>query len=127
MNNKVRIYDLAKKLKKSNKELIAVLQELGVTVKSHSSSIDEETAQAVENIIAESSSAQKKSPKTSQNPQQKQEDRFRPEQAHSDSQRQPQNQQRQQQNQGRPQNQQQRQQQNQGRPQNQQQPKNQPA
>ena len=62
MNNKVRVYDLAKKLKKSNKELLAVLQELGVTVKSHSSSIDEETAQAVENILAESSPAQKNLP-----------------------------------------------------------------
>ena len=106
MNNKVRIYDLAKKLKKSNKELIAVLQELGVTVKSHSSSIDEDTAQAVENLLAENNPAQKKSPKHSQ-PQQP-----RPEQAHSDSGRQNQNQNRPQ-NQGSPQNQ------NQPKPQNQ--------
>ena len=130
MNNKVRIYDLAKKLKKSNKELIAVLQELGVTVKSHSSSIDEDTAQAVENLLMESSPVQKKSPQSSQNPQPKQENTPRPEQAHSDSGRQnqnqgrPQNQQRQNQNQNRPQNQQ-RQPQNQGKPQNQQPPKNQ--
>ena len=62
LNNKVRVYDLAKKLNKSNKELLAVLQELGVTVKSHSSSIDEETAQAVENLLAESNPVQKKSP-----------------------------------------------------------------
>ena len=129
MNNKVRIYDLAKKLKKSNKELIAVLQELGVTVKSHSSSIDEDTAQAVENLLAENNPAQKKSPKHSQ-PQQP-----RPEQAHSDSGRQNQNQNRPQ-NQGRPKNQQRQPQnqpqdrpQNQGSPQNQNQPKpqNQPA
>lgn len=53
MNNKIRIYDLAKKLNKSNKELIAVLQQLDIPVKSHSSSIDEETAQIVENILNE--------------------------------------------------------------------------
>ena len=55
MNNKVRIYDLARKLKKSNKELIAVLQQLDIPVKSHSSSIDEETAKIVENILNEAS------------------------------------------------------------------------
>ena len=63
MNNKIRIYDLAKKLNKSNKELIAVLQELGVTVKSHSSSIDEDTAQAVENLLTESKPKSQQKPK----------------------------------------------------------------
>ena len=57
MNNKIRIYDLARKLKKSNKELIAVLQQLDIPVKSHSSSIDEETAKIVENILNEASEA----------------------------------------------------------------------
>ncbi len=52
-NNKIRIYDLAKKLNKSSKELMAVLQELDVHVKSHISSIDAETAQIVENILTE--------------------------------------------------------------------------
>ena len=62
MNNKIRIYDLAKKLNKSNKELIAVLQQLDIPVKSHSSSIDEETAQIVENILneADESASQEK-------------------------------------------------------------------
>ena len=62
MNNKIRIYDLAKKLNKSNKELLAVLQQLDIPVKSHSSSIDEETAQIVENILneAEESASQEK-------------------------------------------------------------------
>ena len=55
MNNKIRIYDLARKLKKSNKELIAVLLQLDIPVKSHSSSIDEETAKIVENILNEAS------------------------------------------------------------------------
>lgn len=54
-NNKIRIYDLARKLKKSNKELIAVLQQLDIPVKSHSSSIDEDTAKIVENILNEAS------------------------------------------------------------------------
>ncbi|MBQ7196458.1 MAG: translation initiation factor IF-2 [Synergistaceae bacterium] len=57
MSDKIRIYDLARKLNKSNKELLAVLQQLDVPVKSHSSSIDEETAQIVENIIQEASEA----------------------------------------------------------------------
>ena len=68
MNNKIRIYDLAKKLNKSNKELIAVLQELGVTVKSHSSSIDEDTAQAVENLLTESKTQQTPKPKPQPKP-----------------------------------------------------------
>ncbi|MBQ7578534.1 MAG: translation initiation factor IF-2 [Synergistaceae bacterium] len=54
-NNKIRIYDLARKLNKSNKELLTVLQQLDVPVKSHSSSIDEDIAQTVENLINEAS------------------------------------------------------------------------
>lgn len=57
MNNKIRIYDLARKLNKSNKELIEVLRQLDVPVKSHSSSIDEDIALVVENIIAEGNSS----------------------------------------------------------------------
>ncbi len=45
-----RIYELAKKFHMSNKELIEKLNEYGVEVKSHMSSIDEET---VELVIAE--------------------------------------------------------------------------
>ncbi|MBQ6969916.1 MAG: translation initiation factor IF-2 N-terminal domain-containing protein, partial [Synergistaceae bacterium] len=61
MNNKIRIYDLARKLNKSNKELIAVLKQLDIPVKSHSSSIDEDTARIVENIINESAQPSVKS------------------------------------------------------------------
>ena len=60
MNNKIRIYDLAKKLKKSNKELLTVLQELGISVKSHSSSIDEETAKTIETLLSEQAPQQQK-------------------------------------------------------------------
>lgn len=43
----VRIYELAKKLHISNKELIGMLNEHGVEVKSHMSSVDEETAELI--------------------------------------------------------------------------------
>lgn len=43
----VRIYELAKNLQISNKELIKKLNQYGVEVKSHMSSIDEETAELV--------------------------------------------------------------------------------
>ncbi|MBQ7544856.1 MAG: translation initiation factor IF-2 [Synergistaceae bacterium] len=66
--NKIRVYELAKKLNKSNKELIAVLQELGVTVKSHSSSIDADIAQTVENLLSEAQSPKSK-PEASPKPQ----------------------------------------------------------
>jgi translation initiation factor IF-2 len=43
----VRIYELAKQLQISNKELIKMLGEHGVQVKSHMSSVDEETAELI--------------------------------------------------------------------------------
>ena len=43
----VRIYELAKELKISNKELIKALGRHGVEVKSHMSSVDEETAELI--------------------------------------------------------------------------------
>ena len=43
----VRIYELAKKLRVSNKELIKTLNQFGVEVKSHMSSVDEETADLI--------------------------------------------------------------------------------
>ena len=46
----IRVYELAKKLQISNKELIKKLNQYGVEVKSHMSSVDEETAEL---IIAE--------------------------------------------------------------------------
>ena len=39
MNNKIRVYELAKKLNRSNKELMAVLEQLGIQIKTHMSSI----------------------------------------------------------------------------------------
>jgi len=49
----VRIYDLARELGVSNQQIIEVLRELGVEVKSHSSTIDESTAQVVRELIKE--------------------------------------------------------------------------
>jgi translation initiation factor IF-2 len=46
----IRVYELARKLQISNKELIKKLNQYGVEVKSHMSSVDEETAEL---IIAE--------------------------------------------------------------------------
>ena len=66
-NNKIRIYDLAKKLNKTSKELMEVLKQLDVPAKSHSSTIDAETAQIVENIIAETQETRNAKPDTRPN------------------------------------------------------------
>lgn len=50
--SKLRIYELAKKIGVSNKEVIAALSKLGVAVKSHASSIESEVAAKVEGIFA---------------------------------------------------------------------------
>ena len=55
--NKIRVYELAKLLGKSNAELVALLKDLGVEVKSHMSSIDMETAALVENALKEGGGA----------------------------------------------------------------------
>lgn len=58
--SKMRVYELAKLLGKSNQELVGLLTDLGVEVKSHMSSIDMETAQLVENTLKEDSAADDK-------------------------------------------------------------------
>ncbi|MFZ5990456.1 MAG: translation initiation factor IF-2 [Deinococcota bacterium] len=50
---KVRIYQLAKELGMENAELLEILNEMGVSYKSHASTLEDETAQAVKEIIAE--------------------------------------------------------------------------
>jgi translation initiation factor IF-2 len=47
----MRVYDLAKKLGKSNKDVIAALEKIGVKEKKHSSSLDEETAAKVQKAL----------------------------------------------------------------------------
>ena len=49
--NKIRIYELAKLLGRTNPELLAVLSELNIEFKSHMSSLDMETAQLVEDYV----------------------------------------------------------------------------
>ncbi|HPI98042.1 MAG TPA: translation initiation factor IF-2 N-terminal domain-containing protein, partial [Synergistales bacterium] len=58
--SKIRVYELAKMLGKSNKELLDLLQDLGVDVKTHMSSLDTETAQLVEETVAGESGTDKK-------------------------------------------------------------------
>ena len=67
MNNKIRIYELAKKLNKESKELMAVLESLKVNVKTHMNSIDAETAQIVEEILAEAESNSNSNNKNNRN------------------------------------------------------------
>lgn len=50
--SKIRVYELAKILDKNNKELLDILGNLGIEVKSHMSSIDTETAQLVEDALS---------------------------------------------------------------------------
>lgn len=50
--SKIRIYELAKMLGKTNKEMMELLGDLGVEAKNHMSSIDSETAQLVEDTLS---------------------------------------------------------------------------
>ena len=56
--SKIRVYELAKLLGKSNKELLDILIDLGVDVKSHMSSIDNDIAQLVEESLGGASVTQ---------------------------------------------------------------------
>jgi translation initiation factor IF-2 len=49
--SKIRVYELAKMLGKTNKELMTILVELGVDVKTHMSSIDTDVAQIIEDSL----------------------------------------------------------------------------
>ena len=52
----MRIHDLARELNVANKELMAALQSIGITAKSHSSSIDEEAVQKIKNVFSKKTS-----------------------------------------------------------------------
>lgn len=54
--SKIRVYELAKMLGMSNKELMKMLADLGIEVKTHMSSIDSETAQIVEEALGDGES-----------------------------------------------------------------------
>ncbi|HHW02813.1 MAG TPA: translation initiation factor IF-2 [Thermoanaerobacterales bacterium] len=53
--NKLRVYELAKQLGVSSKKLITILEELGITVKNHMSTLEDDTAQLIVDIINEES------------------------------------------------------------------------
>jgi len=69
LTSKIRVYELAKLLGLTTKELMAILEERGIDVSTHMSSIDMEVAQELENLLSveesseESSSAQKEARK----------------------------------------------------------------
>ena len=48
---KIKVYELAKNLDKTSKEIIAIAQELGADVKTHMSSIEDEMAKKIENKV----------------------------------------------------------------------------
>ncbi|GIW24303.1 translation initiation factor IF-2 [Meiothermus sp.] len=50
---KIRIYQLAKELGMTNDELLKILDEMGVSYKSHASTLEEDTALAVKELIGE--------------------------------------------------------------------------
>ena len=54
----MKIYELSKELGKSNKELIAILNEKGMDVKSHFSSITDEQVESVRKMFSEGSKSE---------------------------------------------------------------------
>ena len=61
MSDKVRVYDLARELGLTNKELIAMLEKEGFSVKSHASNLEADTADLIRDAVI--SSRQKKQPR----------------------------------------------------------------
>ena len=53
--SKIRVYELAKMLGRSNKEMMDLLKDLGIEVSNHMNSIESETAQLVEDALREGS------------------------------------------------------------------------
>lgn len=78
MNDKVRIYELSKKLNLDNKDIKEICEQLNIAVKSHSSTITASDAERVEAMAAKSprvektSNGSKKSSKTLKPPKRKQ-------------------------------------------------------
>lgn len=58
MKKKLRVYELAKRLKISSKKLLEVLEDLDIEVKNHMSSLDLETARLVKDLIIEDKEAE---------------------------------------------------------------------
>lgn len=67
----MKIYELSKELGKSNKELIAILNEKGMDVKSHFSSITDEQANSVRKMFSEGIKSEESKPETKSEPHKK--------------------------------------------------------
>ena len=85
--SKTRVYELAKTLEISNKELLEKLKEMGIEAKSHSSGLEEEAVNRVLNAFAEKESPKaenktesKSEVKTEKKPEHKQEKKTEPKQ-----------------------------------------------
>ena len=61
---KMKIHELAKQVGKTSKEIIAIAQELGIEVKSHLSSIEEEAVKKIEGKVKEEKVSEKKEGKS---------------------------------------------------------------
>ena len=58
--SKMRVYELAKLLEKSNTEMVDILTDLGVSVKSHMSSVDDDAVALVEASLKDRAAAKEK-------------------------------------------------------------------
>ncbi len=56
---RLRVYELAKQLNVSSKKLISILEELGISVKNHMSSIEGDTAQLIKDLMNDESDKDK--------------------------------------------------------------------
>ena len=68
---KMKLYDLAKELNLTSKELLKIAGEMGIDAKSHLSSIDDEDVVKIRNKYKNNSSEEKKEKKTNPNKVQK--------------------------------------------------------
>lgn len=69
--SKVRVYELAKKLGISSKKLISILEDLDVDIKNHMSSLEDDMAQLIMDLVSEekgSKKAKSEAPKTQEPP-----------------------------------------------------------
>ncbi|MEA3283427.1 MAG: translation initiation factor IF-2 [Synergistota bacterium] len=66
--SKIRVYELAKMLEMSNKELMEILHDMDVEATSHMSSLDVETAQQIEDLVKKSSNNEIKTSKEEDKP-----------------------------------------------------------
>ena len=60
---KIKIYEIAKKLDLTSKEVLEMAKKLNIDVKSHMSSIDEEDAKKIENSFTNKVKKQEQQPK----------------------------------------------------------------